>query len=66
MSTPNAPIVPNTSALRRRTLARGAILLVKPLVKFVNVPGIQDFVHHAQELIVALKVSEVDSMLWYF
>ncbi|KAF8605677.1 hypothetical protein BDV93DRAFT_543298 [Ceratobasidium sp. AG-I] len=55
MSTPNTLVVPNTSTLRRRTIARGAMLVVKPLANFIGIPGIQDFVHHAQELIVALK-----------
>lgn len=59
MSAPNALATLSPSALRRRTMTEGAKLVIKPLARFIGVPGIQDFVHNAQELIVALKVSDV-------
>ena len=34
------------------------MLVVESLANFMGIPGIQDFAHHAQELIVALKVSK--------
>lgn len=38
------------------------MVVVKPLAKLINVPGIQDFAHHAQELILALKAPGVNNM----
>lgn len=56
MSTPNTLANPSPSATRRRIITQGVKLVGKSLENFIGVPGVQDFVHNAQELVVALKV----------
>ncbi|KAF8605684.1 hypothetical protein BDV93DRAFT_605154 [Ceratobasidium sp. AG-I] len=55
MLPPNELAIPSPSAMRRRTVTQGVKLVVKPLAKYIGAPGVQDFVHSAQELVVALK-----------
>ena len=55
MSAPNTLATPT----RRRTIIQGAKLAAKPLANFIGMPGVQEFVHNAQELIMALKVGYV-------
>ncbi|KAF8605905.1 hypothetical protein BDV93DRAFT_604912 [Ceratobasidium sp. AG-I] len=51
MSAPNALATPTQS----RMINQGVKLVAKPLANLIGVPGIQDFVHNAQGLMVALK-----------
>ncbi|KAF8609872.1 hypothetical protein BDV93DRAFT_982 [Ceratobasidium sp. AG-I] len=55
MSTPDTVATLSPGALRRRTITQGAKLVVEPLTKFAGVPGVQDFVKTARELVAALK-----------
>ncbi|KAF8609868.1 hypothetical protein BDV93DRAFT_517096, partial [Ceratobasidium sp. AG-I] len=61
MSAPRALAALSPGALRRRTITQGAKLIVEPLTKFAGVPGVQDFVKTARELIAALKAPEVNN-----